>query len=159
MPNTGQKIVLTLQEVDQDSGIPTGNTKPNSPLDPDYIAPYTDTIDCPVTASLECPIEIVATGYTDGTAEIEFSLAGTTTNYPGLANIKIRVMNSVPTEVTNVIFTNPHVPANYFYGTVTGLTAATTYTLRIQYLDSSNVLLSGGDCVTTSGTFTTDVIP
>jgi hypothetical protein len=102
---------------------------------------------------------MIATGYTNGTAQFEFSLPPNTTNYPGLGRIKVRVMDSSPAEITNVIFVIPNTPANYFVGSVSGLTTATTYTLRIQYLDSSNVLLSGGDCVTTSGTFTTNVIP
>lgn len=161
MPNTGQKVVLTLQEVDQDTGIPTGNTKPNVIGDPDYIAPYIDTIDCPITASLICPANIIATGYTDGSAEFEFTLEANTTSYPGLANVKIRIMDSVPAEVADVVFPIPHTPSNYFYGSVTAgtLAASTTYTLRIQYLDSGMNLLVGGDCITTSGTFITNVIP
>lgn len=160
MANTGQKVVLTLEQVDDTTGVPTGLTKNNTPGDPDYIAPYTDLTDCPITTSFTCPANIIATGYTNGTAQFEFSLPPNTTNYPGLGRIKIRVMNSVPAEVTNVIFTIPNgVTLNYFSGAVTGLAASTTYTLRIQYLDSSNVLLSGGDCVATSGTFTTNVTP
>jgi len=159
MANTGQKVVLTLKQVDQDTGLPTGVTKNNVPGDPDYIAPYIDLTDCPITTSLLCPADMIATGYTDGTAQFEFSLPPNTTNYPGLGRIKVRVMDSSPAEVTNVIFSIPNTPTNYFVGSVSGLSTATTYTLRIQYLDSSNVLLAGGDCVTTSGTFTTNVTP
>lgn len=159
MANTGQKVVLTLEQVDQTSGLPTGLTKNNIPGDPDYIPPYVDLTDCPITTSLTCPAEIIATGFTNGTAQFEFSLPPNTTNYPGLGRVKIRIMDSGPSEVTNVIFVIPNTPTNYFTGTVSGLTASTTYTIRIQYLDASNVLLSGGDCVATSGTFTTNVTP
>jgi hypothetical protein len=159
MANTGQKVVLTLKQIDQTTGDPTGLTKNNSSSDPDYIAPYIDLTDCPITTSLTCPAVIIATGYTNGTAQFEFSLPPNTTNYPGLGRVKIRVMDSTPAEVTNVIFVIPNTPTNYFVGSVSGLTAATTYTLRIQYLDSSNTLLSGGDCITTSGTFTTNATP
>lgn len=161
MANTGQKVVLTLKQVDEDTGIPTGLTKNNIPGDPDYIAPYEDLVDCPLTANLQCPISIAATGYTDGSAEIEFSLENPTVSYPGLDNVKIRFMNSVPAEVAEIVFAIPHIPANYFAGSLTAgtLTASTTYTLRIQYRDSSNNILSGGDCITTSGTFTTNVTP
>lgn len=161
MANTGQKVVLTLEQVDQDTGIPTGLVKNNIVGDPDYIPPYIDLVDCPITANLQCPIDIVATGYTDGSAEIEFTLENPTVTYPGLNNIKIRFMNSVPAEVADIVFPIPHTPANYFMGSLApgALTASTTYTLRIQYRDSSNNILSGGDCVTTSGTFTTNVTP
>lgn len=161
MPNTGIKVVLTLQQVDDNTGIPTGLTKPNIIGDPDYIAPYLDLVDCPIVASLQCPVTMIATGYTDGSAEFEFTLESDTTSYPGLDNIKVRIMNSVPAEVASVIFSIPNSPENYFYGSVVPgtLTASTTYTLRIQYRDSSDNILAGGDCIATSGTFTTDVTP
>lgn len=47
MANTGTKVVLTLRKyVD---GVATGETKINSPGDPDYIAPYQDLVDCPIS--------------------------------------------------------------------------------------------------------------
>lgn len=161
MANTGIKVVLTLQQIDDNTGIPTGLTKPNIQGDPDYIAPYLDLVDCPIVASLLCPVDMIATGYTDGSAEFEFTLESDTTSYPGLDNIKVRIMNSVPSEVADVIFSIPNTPENYFQGSVTAgtLAAGTTYTLRIQYRDSSDNVLAGGDCIDSSGTFTTNVTP
>ena len=47
MANTGIKTVLTLRKyVD---GVATSEVKINDPADPDYIAPYEDLVDCPVT--------------------------------------------------------------------------------------------------------------
>lgn len=46
MANTGIKTVLTLRKYV--NGIPTNETKSNTPGDPDYIAPYEDLVDCPI---------------------------------------------------------------------------------------------------------------
>jgi len=46
MANTGDKIVLTLRKYV--NGAATGETKINSVGDPDYIAPYADTVTCPI---------------------------------------------------------------------------------------------------------------
>lgn len=46
--NTGYKAWTTLEEYYLDSGQPTGNTKPNDPADPDYVAPVYDTVTCPL---------------------------------------------------------------------------------------------------------------
>lgn len=47
--NTGQKAWTTLEEYNEDTGVTTGNTKPNDPADPDYVASVTDTTACPLT--------------------------------------------------------------------------------------------------------------
>ena len=44
--NTGMKVVLTLRKYID--GQPTDETKTNASNDPDYIAPYLDTVSCPV---------------------------------------------------------------------------------------------------------------
>jgi hypothetical protein len=44
--NTGMKVVLTLRKYID--GQPTNETKINASNDPDYIAPYLDTVSCPV---------------------------------------------------------------------------------------------------------------
>lgn len=49
--NTGRKIFTNLIEVFADTGLPTGNVKPNTPGDPDYIAPIEDLIACPLTTT------------------------------------------------------------------------------------------------------------
>lgn len=46
--NTGIRIYTELIEVFVDSGLPTGNTKPNVVGDPDYIAPSQDLVACPL---------------------------------------------------------------------------------------------------------------
>jgi hypothetical protein len=45
---TGIKKYALLVEYDLVTGLPTGNTKPNLPSDPDYVAPETDVAACPV---------------------------------------------------------------------------------------------------------------
>ena len=49
--NTGRKIFTSLIEVFADTGLPTGNTKPNVIGDPDYISPVNDLIACPITTT------------------------------------------------------------------------------------------------------------
>jgi len=50
MANTGIKTVLTLRKyVD---GVATSEVKINDPADPDYIAPYEDLVDCPVSGGV-----------------------------------------------------------------------------------------------------------
>lgn len=46
--NTGRKIYQWLIEIDEDTGLATGNRKPNVPSDPDYIPPFTDYVSCPI---------------------------------------------------------------------------------------------------------------
>lgn len=47
-PNTGYKAWFELEEYYLDDGTATGNTKPNDPADPDYVAPIYDTSACPL---------------------------------------------------------------------------------------------------------------
>ena len=49
MANTGIKNVLTLRKYL--NGVATSEVKPNTVGDPDYIAPYEDLTDCPVTTT------------------------------------------------------------------------------------------------------------
>lgn len=49
--NTGYKKYNILEQYNLDTGQLTGITKPNSPLDPDYIAPVYDIIACPIGTS------------------------------------------------------------------------------------------------------------
>jgi hypothetical protein len=52
MPNTGKKAYSTLEEYFIDTGDATGVTKPNVDTDPDYVAPVTDTVMCPVLTQI-----------------------------------------------------------------------------------------------------------
>lgn len=46
--NTGYKGWAELEEYYVTSGVATGNTKPNDPEDPDFVAPVLDPISCPL---------------------------------------------------------------------------------------------------------------
>ncbi|MGH2624685.1 MAG: hypothetical protein ACRDE7_13535 [Sphingobacterium sp.] len=46
--NTGRKAYKELIEIDIDTGLPTGQKKPNVPSDPDYIPPFGDAELCPI---------------------------------------------------------------------------------------------------------------
>lgn len=160
MANTGIEIVLTLKE----GQMPcppctplTGNTKANMEGDPDYIAPYLNLTNCPITPTLDCPVAVMATGFTDGTAQFEFSVTPSALAVANLAKIKIKFMLAT-VETASFVFTLPHSPTNYFEDSVSGLAASTTYDIEIDYLDSSDVLLPSGNCVT-GVSVTTNITP
>jgi len=48
MANTGRLIYQNLEEYFKDTGVATGNEKPNDPNDPDYIPPEEDLVACPI---------------------------------------------------------------------------------------------------------------
>lgn len=50
MANTGYKSFTLLERYYKDDGSSTGDTKPNVVTDPDYIAPFLDTTNCPPSA-------------------------------------------------------------------------------------------------------------
>lgn len=134
MANTGLKIVLTLQEINQNTGIPTGMTKPNTVGDPDYIAPYQDLIDCPVNNATNCPV-VVATGGV-GIIQFEFSLDNQTLLNPIIETVLVKFYQGVSL-VGSIPFTLPNPTDNYFSGSG-GVPAPNTYTIDIDYLDSGN---------------------
>lgn len=141
MANTGTKIVLTLQEVEVPGDIPTGNTKPNTVGDPDYIAPYEDLVDCPIPVDFACPTMAV-TGLA-GVVQYEIFVANSVLANPNAAKTRIRVMDSGGTvEQAFVIVNLPYTPeANYSSGAITGVPAG-THQISVQYLNSSNVVQS-----------------
>lgn len=51
MSNTGFKAYTDLEQYYLDNGNATGVTKPNSPSDPDYIAPVLDLVFCPLPSA------------------------------------------------------------------------------------------------------------
>lgn len=160
MANTTIKIVLTLKEGEEPCPpcTPfTGNTKPNTEGDPDYIAPYSDPVDCPLSANFDCPIDVPATGFTNGVIQYEFSNTPSSLAVPGLAKIKIKFMLSGSEQASDV-FVLPNTPPSYFSGQVSGLAASTTYNIEIDYLDASDNTLPGGNCITGSSV-TTNVTP
>lgn len=143
MANTGKEIVLTIKEVTlpYPPGVPTGNTKPNSPSDPDYIAPYINTTNCPVTADLTCPM-FVATGGA-GTVQFEFSLLDSVTANTSIASIRIQLMDSTNTTVQQVKdYTLPMTPStNYKVDSFTSVVAG-THVLNALYLDNTSATLA-----------------
>lgn len=160
MANTGIQTFTTLDQ----GTMPcppctplTGVTKPNVQGDPDYIAPALNLAACPVTPVLDCPVAVIATGFTDGTAQYEFSQTPGSLAVANLAKIKIKFMLT-GVETASDVFVLPNTSPNFFQGSVSGLAASTTYTIEIDYLNSSDALLPSGNCVT-GVSVTTNVTP
>lgn len=84
MSNTGKKNYNTLVEVYTDTGLSTGNTKPNLPTDPDYIAPVIDLVTC----TPDNPTVI-----TVNTIQVQF--LNSSTQSIALKNIKVEPSNLV----------------------------------------------------------------
>jgi len=135
MSNTGKKIVLTLKQVNSVTFVPTGNTEPNDPLNPDYIPPYTDFVTCPISNSLACPIPVF-TGYT-GSLGFEFSLFDSVVNNPSVSKINV-VAISQSISIGSSSFSLPNITPTYFSGSI-GLSSG-SYTINIQYLSGSTVI-------------------
>lgn len=147
MANTGRVLVLTLQEVSDPGGIPTGNTKDNIETDPDYIAPFEDTALCPITYTTDCPSYFAATGLNDSII-FEFALGNDIVDNPALGFIKFKAMIGA-VEQGNVTFPLPNNPKNYFTDILTGLANATAYDLEIDYLAPSTALVANCDLLIT----------
>lgn len=49
--NSGMLIHTILIEIDLQTGLPTGNVKPNVPEDPNYVPPTLNLEECPLTPS------------------------------------------------------------------------------------------------------------
>lgn len=142
--NTGTEIIITLQEVDVNNGnLPTGNTKPNVPSDPDYVEPIEDSPNCPVDVLTTCPIDVVTTftNLTD-TLEFEVSLASGVILNPIIDIIEIWAYNidTASLEGTPATFYQPYA-SNYFAGTITGLTG-TNYTVRVRYITAPSTIIT-----------------
>lgn len=137
--NTGTQIVNTLVEVDANNGnLPTGNTKSNTFGDPDYIPPVTNTTDCPIVVSLDCPDDIVTT-FATGTLYYEFTIDASVKNNPAVNKVRVTAYDTDANapEGTPTVFTSPL--EYYFSGSFTGLTQ-TNYSIRVEYLNSSDVV-------------------
>ena len=137
--NTGTQIVNTLVEVDANNGnLPTGNTKPNTFGDSDYIAPVTNTTDCPVTVNLDCPDDIITT-FDTPTLYYEFTIPSSVKNNPAVNKVRVTAYDTDANAIegTPTVFTSPL--GYYFSGSFTGLTQ-TNYSIRVEYLNSSDVV-------------------
>lgn len=102
--NTGYVIVLTLKNLS------TGDIKPNSPSDPDYIPKYLDTTACPIVYDLICPEATHTAGL------YEYSLKPSTYSNPVLDHIDLVQVDTV----TSGTLATTTVPKNLFQqGTLT----------------------------------------
>lgn len=127
--NNGRKIVLSLEEINASTSVPTGSTKPNVEGDPDYIAPYTDLTDCPFTATTTCP-DAIGTVTTDS-FEVEFSIIGSVYGNSLIQDIKV-VIKQGSTEIQTET-----VPKSTFVNVLfETLTSGTEYTIDVIYLDN-----------------------
>ena len=133
--NTSVKIVLTLKQINEITGIPTGLTKLNQTGDPDYIAPYIDLTACAITYNTACPV-LAATAFVTS-INFEFSLDNPVINNPNIKTVRVNAKIGTTT-ITTKVFSLPNTTPNYFNGTLSGLTSATSYVLSIDYLDASN---------------------
>ena len=135
MGNTGKKIVLTLKQVNSVTFAPTGLTEPNTFGTPEYIPPTTDTIDCPISNSLSCPVTI-ASGFT-GSLGFEFSLFTSTVTNPQVSSVKvIAISQSLP--IASSSFALPHATPHYYSGSIS--VPHGIYTLNVQFISGSSVL-------------------
>lgn len=139
--NTGNLITLTLQEVNEITLTPTGDTKPNIPSDPDYIAPVEDTITCPITTDLACPTDGVRT-FSSGTVYYEFAIPSTVRFNPSVDNIAIYAYNTVtsnrvgsPTVISDPTLTN------FYSGSFTSL-GVQNHTVEVVYRSNINAELA-----------------
>lgn len=134
--NTGIKVVLTLQEINTVTDQPTGNTKPNVIGDVDYIAPYEDLVNCPISYTMLCP----ETTYTivAGVAEYEYSLAPSTYTNPSINNILLQQIDTV----TSAVLASFVVPLNaYQHGYITKI-GSNANRIDLLFKDASNNTLA-----------------
>lgn len=101
MSNTGEYKVAKLIEVNSITGLPTGNSKPNLPSDPDYIEPVTDYDRCPIiptttttttvgtTTTTTAPTTTTTTTSTTTTTTEEPTTTTTTTEAPFSINSSV----------------------------------------------------------------------
>ena|ERR1700749_1343989 len=152
MSNTGKKIVLTLKQINAQTFFPTGLTEPNTPGDPNYIPPYNDFITCPISNSLACPLPV----FTGGTLNIgfEFSVFNSVISNPQVSAVRVTAI-SQSIDQGHVQFSLPHVPTNYFSGSI-NVSSAGIYSMNIQYFSGSSVLTT---CTNTSSIVVGGIFP
>lgn len=137
MANDGTKIVINLDQMipPYPPPNPTGVVKPNIQGDPNYIAPYLDLVDCPVTGDATCPV-LQASGGNDQ-IEYEFSIPNSVLMNTSIVKVRIRIMDSTgTTEESFVDYTFPMSPStNYKYALISPVTVG-THQIDAQYLNS-----------------------
>jgi hypothetical protein len=140
MSNTGTEIVLTLKQVISGSNIPTGLTKPDLIGDPNYIAPYTNLTNCPITYNTSCPLVAGTSG--SGVIEFEFSLPNSVVNNPGITKVTVTAVTGSTVDPVSASFTLPNTPPNYFHFILTELQTTQSYTLNVNYWSGSSFVRS-----------------
>jgi hypothetical protein len=138
--------VLTLKQVNQDSLIPTGLTKPNTIGDPDYIAPHIDTTLCSLTYTLAAPTNIILTATDAPRYSIDFGLNDDVVKNPALASITATIRNATTsTTLGTKVWTIPNTPnPNAFFDSqsLSGITAGNTIVVDLVYKNFSNVAIA-----------------
>jgi hypothetical protein len=136
--NTGIVYVLTLEQYNENDGVPTGVTKDNVYGQPDYILPYLDLTECPISYSLQCAdVTYRSTG--DTKVYYEFGIINTVKLNPAIGKIKVSVYTLADVLVTSTDITAPFT-ANYYNGEFT--VTAGTYYVTVNYYDTSNALIT-----------------
>ena len=141
--NTGNVVVLTIQEVLMPGNIPTGGVKPNVPSDPDYIAPFLDTDICPITFSLACPTDAIFTYNDNNFVVYEFSLANAVRFNPAIDNIIVYWRINGTRQASPQVIADPTV-SNYYTGTFTPVATSPgdVVDVEVVYRDASNIQLA-----------------
>jgi hypothetical protein len=140
--NSGVVNVVTLEEyIINYGGVSTGNTKQNLPElnsqpNLDYISPYLDETECPITYTETCPT-ITYKPFATG-SYYEFNIVNTVKLNPAIASIKVNLLNVANSVITSTTITAPFT-TNYYSGTLTAVTG--TYHVGVEYYDFSNVLI------------------
>jgi hypothetical protein len=139
---TGFKEVLTLKEVNTNTNVPTGNTKPNTIADPDYIAPVLDLVDCPVSYSLAAPSRIIAT-VRAASYVFEFGLNADVYSNPIINSIVVTLRNTTTASTvdttTFVLPNTPNIAAFFNEETIAVGTAGQGWAIDVNYFDSGAV--------------------
>jgi hypothetical protein len=146
LPN-GIIDVLTLKEVNEDTLVPTGNTKANVSSDPDYIAPHTDTTLCPVSYTLDAPSNIILTAKSTGSRySIDFGLNDDVVKNPVLASITATIRNTTTSSTLGTkVWSIPNTPNNNAFfdeQSLAGISTGDTIVVDLVYKNSSNTAVA-----------------
>lgn len=135
--------ILTLKEVNEDTLVPSGATKPNVIGDPDYIAPHEDTTLCPVSFTLAPPSNIILSAISTGSRyAIDFGLNDNVVKNPVLASITATIRNiTTSTTLGTKIWTIPNTPnLNAFFDSqaLAGISTGNSITVDLVYKNASS---------------------
>lgn len=97
---TGIKEYNLLVEIYDDTGLTTGNTKPNDPEDPDYIPPFLDILSCPPDENADTVLNNIKVFVTNSsTQSIQIGplvVRDATNDGPGLAYVNAIAVSLLP---------------------------------------------------------------